>query len=85
MILGGGLVTAKMISGGGKFVGKMISRGERSRPPQNHFRNNFKGGAQPPEGRVDFHRIHRKSWLKHHLEGIPSLVHHDHRIHETGL
>ena len=34
----------------------MISRGDRSRPPQNHFRNDFKGGGgevQPPEGRGD--------------------------------
>ena len=43
----------------------MISRGERSRPPQNHFRNDFKGGeVQPPEGWGD-NIIYKYVCIKH--------------------
>ena len=31
------------------YVGKMISMGGHSRPPRDHFKNDFKGGVQPPE------------------------------------
>ena len=43
----GGRVSEKRndFNGPEVYVGKMVSRGECFRPPQNHFRNDFKGGV----------------------------------------
>ena len=53
----------------------MISRGERSRPPQNHFRNDFFWGGSPTPRRLGWYEYHESWYIYIYIYDIYMYIH----------